>query len=142
MNMRVLSIGVGIPLALAIVCAVGLKFVRPDLFPLEWVLPATCTFFAQFGLLALTLMRRGKRIDEKQIKLLLDESKSRQNAASYWLGDFAIFSVFLALGVVAGTISGGVWWAAGGNTIRSLSEALIIGAFFGGGAMLILFGGV
>lgn len=138
--MRPLILGT-IIIALTAVCAFLLTYARPDLFPLEWAVPTAFTYVAQFALLLVMLHRRGKHADVAQKRKFVEAFLSKKRAAPGWLDEFLVFGVFLVLGVLAGTISGTVWWAVGGHTIRSFRDALVIGAISGGGAMILLFGG-
>ncbi len=122
-NMRSLSVGVGVLLALTIGCSIALKSIRPDLFPIKWAVPATFTFFAQFGLLGLSLTRKGKQVGEEQLSSVFEKPMLTKSTLQNLLSDLVCFGIFLLLGVIAGTISGGVWWTFGGHTIRTISEA-------------------
>lgn len=118
----------------AIAASIGLYFLRPDLFAVQQTLPATIIYFALFWFVLRSIgSRKSKSKANLQTKPL---SKWQEG-----LAEFGMFFAFLIVGTIVGCISGLVWWGAGGYELRTIEQALKIGAILGATTIVLLFGG-
>jgi hypothetical protein len=136
-NSRLPWIVVPIVIALAILSALGLTYVRPNLFQFINTFPATLTYFGLFAWLILAGRTHVKEAKRKNSERSIPNSDTGASQGSFLLAEFGLFAFLTLLSATIGAFSGVVWWGAGGHITHSLLGATCVGAVIG--ALMVVF---
>jgi hypothetical protein len=131
---------IAVPL-LAVFAAIGLEYVRPDIFQFSNALPATLTYFGLFGILVLWARKRFRKSRRTRPEEVLPSSPSKASSSSPILGELALIAALATLSAGAGAASGIAWWCSGGFHTHTLVEALYIGAAIGALTAIVVLAG-
>ena len=119
---------------LSVTAAYGLTYFRPVLFTLFNAVPATFTYFGLFGL----LVSYGRPNVRKTIEI----EPGKHPWLESLLGEVGIFLFLTLLSAIIGAVSGIAWWSAGGSELRTLFEAIWLGALIGAITVVVFFTGL
>jgi hypothetical protein len=125
---------------LAVAASGILNYWRPELFSWPAILPATFTYFGAFAALFRFLRMFPERRLPRGAPSGAEAVNTKPSAISNWMAELLFGVAFTAAGVIAGALSGTVWWIAGGHELRTLFEALKIGSILGGAVIAMLLG--
>ena len=125
---------------LAVTAAVGLRYLRPNLFHIQHTLPATLTYFGLFAYLLRYLLLSGKRKERRKVA---DRDLEVEGVSQGSIFASEIFLTFflLFISTLIGATSGSVWWGFGGYQYRTLLEAIRVGAILGAAMVIFLAAG-
>jgi hypothetical protein len=125
---------------LAVASSAFLTYWRPELFTWSATIPATLVYFGAFATIFSVLRVVPKRRLPWSGAGVAEASRPKASGMPSWVAELLFYLAFSVVGVIAGMIAGTTWWVAGGYDVRSLAEALKIGAILGGAVILLLFG--
>lgn len=134
------AVAVSLVSILAVGSSALLSYLRPELFTFSATLPATLVYYGAFAALFTVLRVVPERRLHRRASEVAEAPGSGASRIPNWISELLFGFAFTVAGVVSGMISGTTWWAAGGYEVRSLAEALKIGAILGGVVILLLFG--
>ena len=134
------AVAVSLVSILAVGSSALVTYLRPELFTFFATLPATLVYYGAFAVLFSLLRIVSERRLRRRACVVVEASGSRASRIPNWIVELLVGLGFTVAGVVSGMVSGTTWWAAGGYEVRSLSEALKIGAILGGAVILLLLG--
>lgn len=134
------TLAVSLVSILAVGSSAFLSYWRPQLFTWSATIPATLVYYGSFAaLFALPRVIQERRLPERGSQVL-EVLGARASRTPDWVAELFFGLVFTVVGVIIGMVSGTTWWVAGGYEVRSLAEALKIGAILGGAVILLVFG--
>jgi len=148
LNRTSLSIVTALSVALSLV----MFYLRSDLFHFQHTFPATLSYFGMFVILLHYVLNSkflklgGPKRSDAEIQEMLeaheDSEESKIDKLKYLAIQVGLFLALLLLSSIIGSLSGVVWWSAGGHEFRTLLEALRIGTILGAAMVLVVFGAV
>lgn len=127
-------------IGLAGVTTAILTYVRADLFTIQHTLPSTLIYFSLMAYILSLPFVAIRRIGRE--KVASDSNKTEEFKDGRWskgiVGELAVLFGFTLLSIAVGAVSALMWWGLGGYEIRTLFEALQLGAILGALAVGVL----
>lgn len=138
--MRGTSIAVYFVSGFAVAASGILNYWRPELFSWPAILPATFVYFGAFAALFQVFRSIPERRFPPGASSTVETEITKPSRVPDWVAELLFGVVFIVVGIMAGSLSGAIWWVAGGHELRTLAQALKIGALLGGAVIAMFFG--
>ncbi len=123
---------------LSIITSIGLWYLDNQ-FAFNATIPATIVYYGLFSIFFHYLFKYSwnKKSDKSQTNKAENNDIKTLNWYEETFGQIILFLFLAILGGLIGSLSGLVWWGAGGNELRTLYDSLGVGFILG--ASLVAF---